>query len=148
MLYTGGGALLTTPFNKRVGHNKVAGIITYGLTYNDRLAPAIANSLSTTITVESVNTDGLEQIFASIPVIGRIQGPVLQNMGTTGEKKQRVSIEAVMEKASRANPPSSAAFAIASIYMPAGTTVLRGPIGETWEPSSGRYSFNVEWTYQ
>ena len=148
VLYTGGGALLTTPFNKRVGHNKVAGIITYGLTFNDRLAPAIANSLSTTITVESVNTDGLEQIFASIPVIGRIQGPVLQNMGTTGEKKQRVSIEAVMEKASRANPPSSAAFAIASIYMPAGTTVLRGPIGETWEPSSGRYSFNVEWTYQ
>ena len=147
-LYTGGGTLLSDPLSKRVGHNKVAGIITYGLTFTDRLAPALSNSLSTTINVEYTNTDGSEEIFASIAVIGRSDGPVLQDMGTTGEKKVRVSIEAVMKKASRTSPPSSSALSLAAAYKPSGTTVLQGPIGETWEPSSGRYSFSVEWTYQ
>jgi hypothetical protein len=147
-LYTGGGALLPAPLNKRVGHNKVAGIITYGLAFTDRLPPLIPGSLSTTINVEYINADALEEIFASIPVIGRTDGPVLQDMGTTGEQKRRVSIEAVMEKTSRTNPPAAAALLIAEAYKPTGTIVLRGPINETWEPSSGRYSFNVEWTYQ
>ena len=69
-------------------------------------------------------------------------------MGTTGEQKQRVSIEAIMKKAHRTTAPSAAAKALALLYMPGGTTVLQGPIGESWEPSSGRYSLNVEWTYQ
>ena len=147
-LYTGGGTLLSAPLGKSVGHNKVNGIVTYSLTFNDRLAPALANSISTTINVESSNADGTESVFASIPVIGRALGPVLQQMGTTGEKKQRVSIEAVMKKAYRTNPPSADAKALAITYIPTGTTVIQGPISQTWQPSNGSYSFNVEWTYQ
>tara|TARA_Y100000310_G_scaffold317039_1_gene369473 strand:- start:173 stop:1603 length:1431 start_codon:yes stop_codon:yes gene_type:complete len=147
-LYTGGGTLLTAPLGKSVGHNKVSGIITYSLTFNDRLSPALANSLSTNINVESSNADGSESVFASIPVIGRALGPVLQQMGTTGERKQRVSIEAVMKKAYRTNPPSADAKALALTYIPTGTTVIQGPISQTWQPSNGSYSLNVEWTYQ
>tara|TARA_R100000008_G_scaffold86088_1_gene77849 strand:- start:5065 stop:6495 length:1431 start_codon:yes stop_codon:yes gene_type:complete len=147
-LYTGAGTLLSDPLGKTVGHNKVSGIITYSVTFNDRLAPALANSLSTNINVEYNNADGTESVFASIPVIGRALGPVLQEMGTTGEKKQRVSIEAVMKKANRTSPPSSDAKALALTYIPTGTTVIQGPINETWQPSNGSYSLNVEWTYQ
>ena len=148
VLYTGTGTLLPDPLNKRVGHNKVSGIITYSLTFNDRLPPLLPNSVSTTINIEYTNADATEEIFASIPVIGRIEGPVLQEMGTTGEQKQRVSIEAVMKKAHRTTPPSSDAIALAGLYIPGGLQVIQGPIGESWEPSSGRYSLNVEWTYQ
>ena len=148
VLYTGTGTLLSAPLNKRVGHNKVNGVISYSLTFNDRLSPALANSLSTTINVSYTNTDGSESVYASIPVIGRALGPVLQEMGTTGEKKQGVSIDAVMEKASRVTAPSAAAKTLASTYEPSATTVIQGPISETWEPSSGRYTLQVEWTYQ
>ena len=147
-LYTGTGTLLTAPLNKSVGHNKVNGIITYSVVFNDRLAPALANSLSTNINVEYNNADGTESVFASIPVIGRALGPVLQEMGTTGEKRQRVSIEAVMKKAHRTSPPSSNAKTLAITYKPTGTTVIQGAINETWQPSNGSYSLNVEWTYQ
>ena len=147
-LYTGTGTLLSAPLNRRVGHNKVNGVVTYSLTFNDRLAPALANSLSTNINVSYTNADGTESVFASIPVIGRALGPVLQEMGTTGNKLQSVSIDAIMEKNSRTSAPSSAAKALAAIYKPTGTTVIQGPITESWEPSSGRYTFQVEWTYQ
>ena len=147
-LYTGTGTLLPAPFNRRVGHNKVNGVITYSLTFNDRLAPALANSLSTNVTVSYTNADATEEVYASIPVIGRALGPVLQQMGTTGEQRQSVSIDAVMKKANRTSPPSLDAKGLAGNYMPGGTTVIQGPISESWEPSSGRYTLNIEWTYQ
>jgi hypothetical protein len=146
-LYTGTGGLLAAPISKRIGHNKINGIVTYSLTFNDRLPPALANSLSTTVNVSHTNFDASEKIFASIPVIGRILGPVLQDMGTTGQQKVSVSIDAVMEKASRTARPFTSAKGLATTYAPAGT-VFQGPISETWEPSSGRYTLQVEWTYQ
>jgi hypothetical protein len=147
-LYTGGGTLLSQPTNKRVGHNKLTGIITYSISFNDRLSPPLANSLSCTVNVNYTNTDGSESVFASIPVIGRALGPVLQEMGTTGEKKVSVSIDAVMKKAYRTNRPTGDATTLATTHKPTGTTVIQGPIAETWEASSGRYTLQVEWTYQ
>ena len=147
-LYTGGGTLLSQPTNKRVGHNKVTGIITYSISFNDRLPPPLANSLSCTVNVNYTNTDGSESVFASIPVIGRALGPVLQEMGTTGERKVSVSIDAVMKKANRTNRPTGDATTLANTHKPTGTTVIQGAIAETWEASSGRYTLQVEWTYQ
>ena len=147
-LYTGTGTLLSAPLNRRVGHNKVNGIVTYSVTFNDRLTPALSNSLSTTINISYTNADGSESVHASIPVIGRALGPVLQEMGTTGEKRRSVNIDAVMKKAYRTSAPSSSAKTLAITYKPTGTTVIQGAIAETWEPSSGRYSLNMEWIYQ
>jgi hypothetical protein len=142
-----------------VGENKTNGSMNFNVTYRaypaavKALMEALGDALSASITISHDNESGVSldnQVFASIPIIGRLDGPVLQDMGTTRERKKSVQVECLMKPAARSpgnEAPRKACLNEAKTYAPAGT-VFRSNVSSTWDFAAGRASANIEWTYQ
>ena len=138
-----GGTLRNTQLNKSIGHNKSGGTITYSVSFND-LEPEISGALSESVTVNYDNEDGLDQIIAIIPIIGKADGPVIQDMGTTKEKKVSVTLDVVMLRGSRSSKPDGTT--IANSYKPTSTSYQETKT-ESWSPSTGSYNLSISWIY-
>ena len=138
-----GGTLRNTQLNKSIGHNKSGGTITYSVSFND-LEPEISGALSESVTVNYDNEDGLDQIIAIIPIIGKADGPVIQDMGTTKEKKVSVTLDVVMLRSSRSSKPDGTT--IANSYKPTSTSYQETKT-ESWSPSTGSYNLSISWIY-
>ena len=106
-------------------------------------------------------------MFASIPVLGRQAGPVLQDLGAKKEKSRSLSMEIVLAPATglctdfvdsfvTQNPINSAAtsgtiLGIINGANPSGagaTQVFIAEQDDSWEPTSGRFNFNIKWVYE
>ena len=141
------GSLRNIELSKSIGQNKVAGTISYSVSFDD-LAVTLENALSETITINYDNEDGTNNVIAVIPIIGKTDGPVIQNMGTTTEKKVNVSFDVVMQKGYRTTKPNGLSSVIAykpTTSNPAG--VHQGRKTESWSPSTGAYNLSLEWIY-
>jgi maltose-binding protein MalE len=94
--------------------------------------------------------DNQSDIFAKVPVLGRALGPVLQSIGTVTEKRQTLIIEAVMPASNGSGyalPPNTNALVL--YYAPAFLSKLfKSKDTENWNDVTGRYSRQVEWTYE
>ena len=146
-VYTSNGltdTLRNVQLSKSIGQNKVSGTITYSVSYND-LAVTIANALSETITVNYDNEDGDDNIIAIIPIIGKANGPVIQDMGTTKEKKVSATIDIVMQRGYRTTKPDGTT--IANLYKPTVANVFQESKTESWSPSTGSYNLSIGWVY-
>lgn len=83
------------PKSTSVGHNEFTGEITYNIDFDNRpITENIAGLKSSSI---SINDTYPGDVFATIPVIGRSNGPVLQYLGTRTEYRRDVSIELVFD---------------------------------------------------
>ena len=145
-----------SPLNKTIGHQPSRGIITYSYEFDDRLCSFISGSLSEQFTiVDNKPSD----VFATLTVLGRQKGPILQEISTFTESTREVTIEAIM-------PPPTACNTIEDLdlWKPTGDveslicqfqTQLTGAYDqvflntdtENWVPLDGRYSRTVGWTY-
>jgi hypothetical protein len=151
--YTG-MSLHPTPLVERVGKNPKTGIITYAYDYDNRATNLIPGALSEIITVID-NIPG--DVFATIPILERANGPILQNIRTVTESQRQLTIEVLM-------PPISGTFDLAaainskpdvsSIVNTVKETlsyskIFTNPGGtESWSPKNGRYSKNISWTFE
>jgi len=140
-----GTTLNPLPANTSIAVNDVGGVITYHYEYDDRPTPSISGCVSENITITNHNqTD----IFASIPVLGRTAGPVLQDIVTNSAKKRQLQIELVMRSKSQTyTPVSPDTDALVVSYIPTGTVFLDQD-DESWNPNGGRYTRNVSWTWE
>jgi len=141
--YTEDGNLLNIVRAKSVGRNKGSGTITFSYSYNDSIV-SLEGAISTSIQITDDNEYRLNEIIAVIPIIGKDDGPIIQDMDTTNERKRSVQIDAVMGKTLRAAKPATG-VALALSYAPTGGYVQS--LTENWEPGTGNYSISVEWTY-
>jgi hypothetical protein len=142
-----------------VGENKTNGSMNFNVTYRayppavKALMNTIGDCLSASITFTHDNEAGNSldtQVFASIPIIGRMAGPVLQDMGTTRERKKGVNVEAIVKPIARSpgnDAPRKACLTEAAKYAPAGT-IFRSNVNSNWDFAAGRASASIEWTYQ
>lgn len=145
------------PLSISIGENKLKGSKNFNVTYRaypnavkllkDAIPDAIVATLS--ITDDNAAKGHDVQIFAAIPVIGRTEGPILQDMGTTRERRRSVQLDATV-KASQRTPINDAVidacFTEVMKYEPNGTT-YRGNSNSSWDFTSGRASVSMEWTY-
>ncbi len=159
-----GVTLNINPLSKLVGKNEIAGIITYAYEYDTRPSNIFVGSLYEGITLtENLPAD----LFASIPVVGRANGPVLQYLGSIQERSVVLNIEVVFPPSSfgggsisevRAalygNPRISQPNAFNTIIQAArpalqyGTSIqLTRSQNETWDARSGRYNYSIEWVF-
>lgn len=156
-----GITLNSTLLSSSIGRNPISGRISYTYSYDTRPTTCITGALSETITISDRNpTD----VFASIPVIGRALGPVLQDMGTISERSRSVSIEVNMTPPSIC-PNSAANVAALMAASPASAVatiieafeadleanysqVFKTEDSPTWVPRNGRYSRTVGWVFQ
>lgn len=135
-----------TPLSTSVGKSPVTGTISYTNEYDDRQVNIIAGSISETITVTNSHaTDFVVPIF----ILGRSQGPILQNLRTSKEKTLSVSIEVVMPS-SFGNPPSNPETNVqshADSYKPSGQAYIQDK-NDSWDAKNGRYSYNITWIWE
>jgi len=157
--------LNSQPQSISLGTNEYAGEITYSLQFNNRPTNIISGVLSETI---SVNDTYPGDIFATLPVIGRNTGPVLQYVGGRTEYSRSVGIELVMDytdlgygsdrtslllkKPSIVEPTKSQLRDLIKELSPQNEPGIRKyfikPPTEAWSPKTGSYSFNISWTYE
>jgi len=138
--------------SQQVGRNPVEGTITYGFDYNNRPSTLIAGARSEIITI----TDNYPaDLFASIPVLGRAVGPVLQDLYTISEKSRALNIEVVMPLSTaptlmgRMNDkPNVTAIIDAASGGLTFTQIFKSQDTETWGPNDGRYTRQIQYVYQ
>lgn len=162
-----GLSLNTIPRSKTVGKNPITGTINYAYQYDDSPSNIVPNTLFEVINInDSLEGDAFAQIF----VLGRSNGPVLQDLGSITELKRSLNIELILDKkvsfgSATVQDIQNAFFAenprlspetsgeISNIIEAANpknhgfTTVFKSPPVESWEPKNGRYSYSVEWVY-
>ena len=159
------------PLSVSIGSNEFTGEITYNIEYDTRPSNFIVGALSENI---SCNDTYPGDVFAVIPVIGRQTGPILQYIGGRTEYQRSLSIELVMDKyydsgnsnllrdrirnfsilskPSLNEPFKSQINELISAYSPARENGIRkyflSPPTESWDAKTGRYSLNLNWTYE
>lgn len=130
--------------------NPTTGIITYSVEYDNRPSNCITGARLESIQV----TDNYpSDVFASIPVIGRAAGPVLQDINTVTESSRTLAIECVMESTGGCNYASMSGgkpnvTTLINNIKPVADQVFKKEDQETWSPKNGRYSRTITWVYQ
>lgn len=158
-----GGILLNhVPLSVALSSNEFTGEINYTIEYDDRPLNLVNGVLSENVSITDTYPG---DVFATIPVIGRPTGPVLQYIGGRTEYQRSLSVElvvpkiqssnqraAVLRKPSLVEPTRSGIIAIINSYSPGLEPTIRkyfvAPPVETWDPKSGRYTLNINWTYE
>lgn len=148
-------ALNPIPLSETIGRNPIGGTINYSYEYNNRPSMYISGAKSESIIVAY---NGKSKAHARVPVIGRAKGPVLQALGTSEASTKNLSIEFVLGP--KFNPSNISGSFEFPYNLISGLVNTLDPINlgasksfygqpqQTWEPMTGRASFNIEWTYE
>lgn len=148
-IYSGTRTLKTNPVNYSYGYNTVAGTITYNYTYDNRPNSVISdNSRAETI---NITHNDPPDIFTSLTVLGRTQGPLHQEINTVGPRTRDISIEAIMATSDTISltPPTDYDSYVASYESSLSSTydqVFVNSETKTWSPKDGRFTYNKSWT--
>lgn len=158
-------ALNAQPLSSTFSTNEYTGEITYNLQFNNRPVNIISGVLAEQLTVNDTYPG---DVFATIPVIGRATGPILQYIGGRTEYRRDVSLNLTMDytkvpygstrnpllvkKPSIIEPTASQIADLLNEVSPKGEPGIRkyfiSPPSESWNPKEGTYSINISWTYE
>jgi len=157
--------LNSQPITLTVATNKYTGEITYSATFNNRPTNIISGVLAEDL---QINDTYPGDVFATIPVIGRKTGPVLQYIGGRTEYRRDLALNLVMDytkipygsgrnplllkKPSVIEPTATQIANLIKELSPQGepgvVKYFLSPPTENWNPKTGAYSFNLTWTYE
>lgn len=133
--------------NRSLAMNEISGTITYHWEYDNRPTTVTPGAISETVTVTNSNA---ADSFATIPVLGRPYGPVLQGLGTVTAKKRTISIDILM-------PPTTIGYASSSpntaplvlVLAPfSSIAVFLESDEESWTPNTGRYTRHTVFVWE
>ena len=142
--YTG-ISLNPDPNSRVIGRNPVGGTISYTFEYNDRPTNLIDGTASESIQIGWVNAG---DVFASIPVLGRVNGPVLQNLGTVTATTKSLSINVVMKETQSQLSPSFPSWdSVINSVKPTGYQVFSNPPQINFTPPKS-WSYSQDWVYE
>jgi hypothetical protein len=130
------------PASTSVGTNPIVGNISYTYEYTTDAQPSIVGALTQQVTVSYTNPS---DVFASIGVLNRLAGPILQSIGSKTQRQKSVSIDVVMAKG-YAQPNTDVLIAS---YAPTNTAkVFVSQNEETWQENTNHYTRAYAWTYE
>lgn len=153
-----GVTLNVSALSTTVGRNPVTGVISYSYEYDNRPSNFITDSLSESISINDENSSGNVDLFAVTVVLGRTLGPVLQDLGTTKERRRTLNIEIVMNVSSASFSTIAGALAakpnvdsVVTECVPSisasGQRFIESDT-DNWNFKTGRYSRTVSWVYE
>ena len=154
-----------TPVSFSVSYDEFQGVISYNVSYSDKPQTTIDGALSEQI---SISDTAPGDVFATIPVLGRQTGPVLQYIGGRTEYKRDISINLIMDrnhvayqnnrnqlvlqKPSASAPQGAQLAKLIKDLSPANEPGIRkwfvAPPQESWNPKDGTYSINMSFVYE
>lgn len=141
--YAPSGGLKTDVLSKSIGENQAEGAITFSYSYNDEEVDN-PDALSQKISITDDNKDRDVKVLAIIAIIGKADGPIIQDIGTTPERKKSASLEWVMKQGKRTTQPDGKD--VLTAYAPAGTSYIVSK-NETWSEDDGAYNLSIDWVY-
>lgn len=151
------------PVSTSLGSNEFTGEITYSVTYDTRPMNFVSGVLHEKISIQDTYPG---DVFVSIPVIGRKNGPILQYLGTRTEYQRNVNIDltfgtvyggtmrqqTILSKPSLNEPTRTSLNNLISQLSPAREPGIRkyflSPPVENWDPIEKRYTISLNWTYE
>lgn len=141
-------SLRDTIQKKTVGHNKISGMITWSISYNDQeILGDDTKIASEEISLNYDNENLVVNKLAIIPVIGRPRGPIIQVFNTNKERTVSLTLDLIMKKDYRPDqPPKDIANPIIDRYRPFGGLVSSR--SDNWNKKTGLYSVSIEWIYR
>ncbi len=137
--------------------NETAGTITISTSFNDQ-EPLFKGATSADVSVDMGNEDGSIQGIAIKPVIGKEDGPVIQDMKITPERTRSVTLNLVMDRYYRYVVPDGFIW-IDKYWKPLLGKYTKGPNAgkdipvyirsrnQNWNPITGQYSASVEYVW-
>ena len=165
--YSGFSNLNINPITWMVGKNPLQGTINYNFEYDTRPMNLIEGAKSEVI---SINDNIGGELFASVFVLGRSRGPVLQDLGTKPSNTRSLSIEILIDPPTYADRTVSTIQNLFITQKPSNkepfktslenliyavnptnngyTTVFQDQPQENWSPTQGRFTYNCAWTYE
>jgi hypothetical protein len=144
------------PVSITEGFNPAEGGITYSYSYNNRTLNFISGSISETITVDDTLPTS---VVASIFVLGRSLGPILQDLGTTTSYSRAVTVEVILPRPSAISPtftfPLDSYNAIVDLVdkldpSKLNQTAIRSFVkqnSENWNVLEGRFTKQKTWEW-
>lgn len=140
-----------TPFVTEVGLFPIVGQISYSYEFRSIFPPLLSGVLSEHITVSEVNYNQYVKVIAKIPIPGRAQGEILQDVNTSIAKVRTVSVATVITPTGGNN--LAAAFATKPNYdvailqlQPANSYIVNWTDNYDWR--YGQYQLTAEWLYE
>ena len=165
--YSGLTNLNVAPITLTVGRNPFRGTIDYTIDYDTRPLKLIEGAKSEVVSIGD-NIGG--ELFASVFVLGRTNGPVLQDLNTKPSNTRTLTIELVVAPPSYTDrtittmkqlmvdkkPSNDATFStnLSNLVTAADpsshgfTTVFQDQPQENWDFLTGRYTYQTTWTYE
>jgi len=141
--HSGISGLNPSPLTSVVTKSIHVGTLSFNLEFNDRPTHYIAGSLSENITISQ---NSLGNKIAAIFVLGRTNGPVLQDLGTREQTVRTLNIDAIMPRVD--NLLVSSAPNVSSIVAataPTAGTFYQQQEQYSWSPSTGAFNFTTSW---
>lgn len=141
--------LTAPPTQVTVGHNKVAGTITYNLEFTSKPVPnAIPNAKMVDI---SYTDNGGTATYAAIDVLGRIAGPVYQDLGSSTKKTRDITVDVTVNAtngvASRPSRNTVVGYLASLNLVPNAGNVFLDKVTEQFNPFTGKYQLSITYAY-
>ena len=150
-LYDGDYSLNPTGFSSSLGFNGGAGTVSYNFVFNDRPSNCVLNAKSESININESNPN---DVFTNLVILGRLEGPLFQEVNTSGAATREVSIEAILPRSGACTfddftAPTDYDDLVHSYYL--GLTARFGQVfvnndTKTWSPKDGRFTWTKSWT--
>jgi hypothetical protein len=120
--------------------------VSYSADFTSTVMPLTPGALTEIVTLQD---ESAVPVIAEVPVFGRTQGPVIQDMNTVTAKKRTMTVEIVMmpPKFGCSLTVPRPTFDITP-YVPAGNPVKVTGDVSNWVDRLGRYTRTVSWTYE
>jgi hypothetical protein len=148
------------PMSVTEGLNPTEGTVTYNWVFNNRPQPLVSGAISERLTIDDRHATPM---IASVFVLGRRLGPILQDLGTFSASSRTVSFEVVLPKPSSIRDlvfPTQHYHTITGVvdsfnplnfaYGVAGAQGIKSYISannSNWDPLEGRLSTNKTWEW-
>ena len=144
------------PVSITEGFNPAEGGITYSYSYNNRTLNFISGSISETITVDDTLPTS---VVASVFVLGRSLGPILQDLGTTTSYSRAVTVEVILPRPQAISPtftfPVDSYNALVDLFdkldpsklNPAAIRSFVKQNSENWNVLEGRFTKQKTWEW-
>jgi hypothetical protein len=151
-------SLNMTALDTSLGHNPTKGVITYQYGFDNRPCTFISGALHESIVISE---DNPSDVFASLVVLGRAKGPILQDIGTVTATTRNIAIEVIMAPPTGCDGCSDFELALAAApglevdgFLCCVETQINGSWdqvfksadSESWDIKTGLYTRNVSWT--
>tara|TARA_R100000008_G_scaffold82247_1_gene66332 strand:- start:2248 stop:3774 length:1527 start_codon:yes stop_codon:yes gene_type:complete len=148
------GSLNSGALSETIGYNPIAGSVTYSYAYNDRKTNYYSGALTEDI---AFSYNEPNDVFSSLTILGRSQGPLFQAINTSGATTRDISINAMV-------PIQQIDVADLTLYVDGFTgyndlisayetklsnayqQVFINSHSETWDPRVGNYTLNKSYT--